>query len=148
MNLETIPASSYSIPDLVNVLNRGFEEYFVPIQFNMSTLTNLLRKDGIDLLASKVLTVDRQPCGIALLARRGWTSRLAAMGVAREMRGKGAGSWFLEELIKEARQRGEREMVLEVIEQNEPAVNLYRKHGFESLRRLIGCVRTNADEMK
>jgi hypothetical protein len=29
-------------------------------------------------------------------------------------------------------------MVLEVIEQNEPAVRLYRKHGFESVRRLCG----------
>ena len=146
MNFETSPVLNYSLPDLVTILNRGFEEYFGPIQFNMTTFTNLLRKDGIDLAASKVLTIDGQPCGIALLARRGWTSRLAAMGLAKEMRGKGAGSWFLEKLINEAGERGEREMVLEVIEQNEPAVNLYRKHGFEPVRRLIGCMRTNADE--
>ena len=29
-------------------------------------------------------------------------------------------------------------MVLEVIEQNEPAVKLYRKYGFDSMRRLVG----------
>ncbi|MDQ2691673.1 MAG: GNAT family N-acetyltransferase, partial [Chloroflexota bacterium] len=146
MSFETTPASNYSLSDLIAILNRGFEEYFVPIQFNMTAFTNVLRKDGIDLAASKVLTVDGQPCGIALLARRGWTSRLAAMGLAKESRGRGAGSWFLEELIREAGERGEREIVLEVIEQNEPAVNLYRKHGFEPIRRLIGCVRADADQ--
>lgn len=146
MNFETAPASNYLLPELVTILNRGFEEYFVPVQFNLTTFTNMLRRDGIDLAASQVLIADGQPCGVALLARRGWTVRLAAMGVAREMRGRGAGSWFLEKLIKESGERGEREMVLEVIEQNEPAVHLYRKHGFEPIRRLIGCVRTNADE--
>lgn len=146
MNFATAPASNYPLSDLVNILNRGFEDYYVPIQFNMTTFTNLLRKDGIDLMASKVLISANQPCGVALIARRGWTSRLAAMGVAREMRGKGAGSWLMGELIKEARERDEHEMVLEVIEQNEPAVSLYRKHGFEPLRRLIGCVRRDANE--
>jgi GNAT superfamily N-acetyltransferase len=88
-----------------------------------------------------VLTLEDQPCGIALIARRGWTSRLAAMGIATEARGKGAGSWFMSELIDEARQRNEREMVLEVIEQNEPAVKLYKKSGFQAVRRLIGFTR-------
>jgi ribosomal protein S18 acetylase RimI-like enzyme len=148
MNFASAPASNYPLADLVTILNRGFEEYFVPIQFNMTSFTNLLRKDGIDLTTSKVLLSNDQPSGIALLARRGWTSRLAAMGIAREMRGKGAGSWFMEELIKEACARKEREMVLEVIEQNEPAVNLYRKHGFQTVRRLVGYTRKNAEETK
>jgi GNAT superfamily N-acetyltransferase len=93
-----------------------------------------------------VLRADGQPAGIALIARRGWTSRLAAMGIATETRGKGAGYWFMEQLIKEARQRGEREMLLEVIEQNGPAVHLYEKSGFEIVRRLIGLIRRDAVE--
>ncbi|HSB02657.1 MAG TPA: GNAT family N-acetyltransferase, partial [Anaerolineales bacterium] len=58
----------------------------------------------------------------------------------------GAGSWFMEVLIREARQRNDREMVLEVIEQNEPAVKLYRKYGFQAIRRLIGLIRKDAEE--
>lgn len=138
MNFDTVPASNFPLPDLVKFLNQGFEDYLVPIQFNTDTFLTMLRKDGTDLTASRLLLMDDQPCGIALIARRGWTSRLAAMGIAREARGKGVGSWFMEELIKEARQRGEREMVLEVIEQNEAAVKLYRKSGFQTVRRLIG----------
>lgn len=148
MDFSVVPASNYSLSDLVKFLNRGFEGYFVPIQFDTVAFLNMLRKDGIDLTASRVLIVDDQPYGIALIARRGTlrASRLAAMGIANEKRGMGAGSWFMEQLIKEACQRGEREMWLEVIEQNEPAVKLYQKSGFQIVRRLIGLIRKAAVE--
>jgi ribosomal protein S18 acetylase RimI-like enzyme len=138
MDIDAVPASNFPFTELVDFLNQGFEEYLVPIQFNPVAFLNMIRKDGIDLTVSRVLIVDNQPCGIALIARRGWTSRLAAMGIARQRRGHGTGSWFMAKLIEEARQRDEREMVLEVIEQNEPAVRLYRACGFQVVRRLVG----------
>ncbi len=148
MNLGAIPASDYPLADLAKFVNRGFEAYFVPIQFNPTILLNMIQKDGIDLTASRVLTADGQPCGIALIARRQalHASRLAAMGIAREMRGKGAGSWFMDVLIREAHQRDDHEMELEVIKQNEPAVRLYRKYGFQAIRRLIGFLCKEARE--
>ncbi|HSB01529.1 MAG TPA: hypothetical protein VLE49_12835, partial [Anaerolineales bacterium] len=95
MDFTTVPASNYPLADLVKFVNRGFEEYFVPIQFNPVTFLNMLHKDSLDLALSRVLLVDEQPCGIALIARRGAlrASRLAAMGIAQEVRGNGAGSW-------------------------------------------------------
>lgn len=146
MNFELKLASDYSIPDLVEILNRGFENYFVPIAFNVTTFLNMVRKDGTDLTSSRLLLSDGVEAGIALIARRGWTSRLAAMGIAKEYRGLGAGSWFMRRLIDEACERGDREMVLEVIEQNEPAVRLYQKHGFEIVRRLVSYIRKDAIE--
>jgi len=146
MNFEIKSASEYSLPDLVEILNRGFESYFVPITFNINAFSSMIRRDGIDLTSSRILITDDQAVGIALLARRGWNSRLAAMGIASDMRGKGAGSWFIETLIQQACDRGEHEMVLEVIEQNEPAVHLYEKCGFEIVRRLIGFLRKDALE--
>ena len=142
MNFDLEPASDYPNPDLVNHLNQGFENYFVPIQFNVPQFLTMLRKDGIDLNSSCILVADGIPSGIALIARRGWTSRLAAMGISSDLRGKGAGTWFMDKLIQEARERREREMVLEVIEQNEPAVALYKKSGFEIVRRLVGFVQS------
>ena len=146
MDFETKSASDTSLFDLAEILNRGFEGYFVPITFNLNSFLNLLRGDGIDLTCSRLLLAEGEPIGIALLARRGWTSRLAAMGIASEMRGKGAGTWFMKQLIQEACDRGEREMVLEVIEQNAPAVHLYEKCGFEIVRRLVGFLRNEAVE--
>lgn len=144
MDFESVPASGYSLPDLVNLLNRGFEEYFIPIHFSQDMFSNMLRKDGIDLADSRVLVVDDQACGIALIARRRGlrASRVAAMGIAKETRGKGAGSWLMKQLTADASERGDREMALEVIEQNEPAVKLYRKYGFEPIRRLVGYIHT------
>lgn len=153
MEYQIQTASNYPIPDLVHFLNQGFEGYFIPIQFNPITFLNMLRKDSIDLTTSRVLLIEGEPCGIALLARRGWTSRLAAMGVSSGRRAQGAGSWFMEKLIGEAHERGDREMVLEVIEHNEMALRLYRKCGFEPVRRLLGFVRKasqgdNRDEVE
>src|SRR6266498_866574 len=146
MDFDIKTASDYPNPDLVEILNRGFEGYFVPIAFDVTAFLNMLRKDGIDLGISRVLLADGGPTGIALLARRGWTSRLAAMGIAPEFRGRSAGSWFMERLINEACERGEHEMVLEVIEQNEPAVHLYEKCGFQIVRKLISFIRKDAVE--
>ena len=138
--------TDYTLPDLVELLNLSFENYLVPIQFNNSQFITMLRKDSIDLDSSRVLLIDEEPSGIALIARRGWTSRLAAMGIAQERRSKGAGSWFMDKLIQESRQRSDHEIVLEVIEQNEPAVQLYQKSGFQIMRRLIGFVYKSSAE--
>ena len=141
MQPDTKPASDYPATDLLRFLNLSFENYLVPIHFNLTQFLTMLRKDGVDLSASRVLLMDGQPSGMALIARRGWTSRLAAMGVVKEMRGKKAGSWFMEQLINESRARNDREMVLEVIEQNNAAVRLYQKYEFQTIRRLIGFSR-------
>jgi ribosomal protein S18 acetylase RimI-like enzyme len=131
-------ASEIPIPQLVDLVNRGFEGYFVPININEADLFTMLRRDSIDLSASRVLIKDDEPIGLALIARRGWTSRLAAMGIVSQARNGGAGTWMMEHLIEEARARREKEMVLEVIEQNTAGVKLYQKVGFKTIRRLVG----------
>lgn len=147
MDFDLKPASDQPLPDLVRALNRGFEEYAVPIHLNLSQFLDMVRKDSIDLTASRVLLVDDKLEGAALIARRGWVSRLAAMGISKEMRGKGAGSWLMEKLIHQARERGAHEMTLEVIEQNEAAVRLYQKFGFQTMRKLVGFIRREAIEL-
>lgn len=147
MDFDLKPASDQPLPDLVRSLNRGFEEYAVPIHLNLSQFLDMVRKDSIDLTASRVLLVDDKLEGAALIARRGWVSRLAAMGISKEMRGKGAGSWLMEKLIHQARERGDHEMTLEVIEQNEAAVRLYQKFGFQTMRKLVGFIRREAIEL-
>jgi len=148
MILDVKPASDYTLPDLTQLLNLSFENYPVPITFSLSQFLTMLRKDSVDLSASRVLLADDELIGIALIARRGWTSRLAAMGVIKSMRVKGAGSWLMDKLIQEARERKDHDMVLEVIEQNEHAVRLYQKCGFQTIRRLIGLIRKDAKESK
>jgi ribosomal protein S18 acetylase RimI-like enzyme len=146
MSLDVKPASDYPLPDLTQLLNLSFENYLVPVTFNLSQFLTMIRKDSVGLSASRVLLVDEQPAGIALIARRGWTSRLAAMGIVQGQRSQGAGLRFMRTLIDEARERNDHAMVLEVIEQNEYAVKLYQKCGFQSVRRLIGLLRKDAKD--
>ncbi len=129
---------SFSLSETAALLTRGFEGYFVPIQIDGFALQTMIRRDGIDLSESRILLKDDEPAGVALIARRGWTSRLAAMGIVTGARNTGAGSWAMEKLVHDARARGDKELLLEVIEQNAPAVHLYQKFGFKIARRLVG----------
>ena len=131
-------ALSFSIPEIAALFTRGFEGYFVPVQMTDAGLQTMIRRDGVDLAESRVLFKDDQPIGVALIARRGWTSRLAAMGIVTEARNGGVGTWAMKQLIEEARVRDEKEMLLEVIEQNTAGVKLYQKVGFKTVRRLVG----------
>lgn len=138
MSISFRPALAYNFSELAGFMNRGFTGYFVPMQFTPELLARMVRLDGVDLDLSQVMILDEQPIGIALIARRGWSSRLAAMGIAPEGRGQGIGRQAMEHLIAEARKRNDRTFVLEVIEQNTSAVRLYQRVGFQTVRRLVG----------
>lgn len=132
------PASEFPIHQTADLLTRGFEGYLVPININDAALLTMLRRDGIDLNESRILLSDEEPIGVALIAQRGWASRLGAMGIVAHARNAGAGSWVMQNLIEQARARGDKEMVLEVVEQNTAGVKLYQKFGFQTVRRLVG----------
>jgi ribosomal protein S18 acetylase RimI-like enzyme len=132
------PASEFTIPQIAELLTRGFEGYFVPINITASVFMTMMRRDSIDLNETRILHKDDEPVGVSLIARRGWTSRLAAMGIVSSSRNSGAGTWAMEQLIEEARARGDHEMLLEVITQNTAGVKLYEKTGFKNIRKLVG----------
>ncbi len=132
-----------SLPDFgleqsADLLTRAFSDYRVKIGFSVNTLLQATRADAVDLSVSKIMIQNKVPIGGALLARRGWTSRLAAMALVPEARRRGAGAATVLHLLTEAKTRGDHAMLLEVIEQNEPAVKLYQSCGFRTLRRLVG----------
>ncbi|KXK13056.1 MAG: N-acetyltransferase GCN5 [Chloroflexi bacterium OLB14] len=136
MNLQ--PASNFTIPQLADLMTRSFEGYLVPININESALLTMLKRDSIELNLSRVMMQNDEPVGIALIARRGWTCRLAAMGILPQARNQSLGSQTMHKLIEEAQARQDKEMLLEVIEQNTAGVKLYEKVGFKKVRRLVG----------
>ena len=147
MNLEMKAAVQFDLAELASVITQGFEDYFVPISFTRETLATMIRFDGVDLNSSRVILRDNEPVGAALIAHRGWTSRLAAMGIVKDARNGGIGKWTMHQLIEQAKSRNERSMVLEVIEQNVAGVKLYQGSGFEVTRRLIGFSCENPEAM-
>jgi len=137
MSLELKPALNFTLTDIVALLNQGFAHYLVQVTFTEAILLQMIRQDSVDLASSRVVVGDGEAVGVALIARRGWSSRLAAMAVVPEAQGQGIGQWLLGQLLMEAQKRGERAMVLEVIEQNTAAVRLYQGSGFRVQRRLL-----------
>lgn len=138
MNLEFPSIAEYGLERAAAVLARAFEDYFVRIPFTVGVLLNSARVDSVDLASSRIFLRDGAAVGGALIARRGWTSRLAGMAIVPEARRSGVGRAAVLHLLAEAKARGDRTMALEVIEQNSAAVDLYRACGFKEIRRLIG----------
>lgn len=137
--LEIKMAGEFPVETLMDVMNRSFAGYLAgSIQFTVPAFWAFLARDNTSLSLSQVALQDGVPVGLALVARQGWTSRLAAMGVVPEAKGQGVGSWFMRQLMEQAQKRGDKRYVLEVFEQNDAALPVYRKAGFEVVRRLYG----------
>ncbi|MBK8857860.1 MAG: GNAT family N-acetyltransferase [Opitutaceae bacterium] len=130
------PVSGFGLVPTAELINRAFADYVVKFQLTEPALWQAARLDSIDFNASCVVNVDGTPAGVALMARRGWTSRVAAMAVVPEFRRQRAGRALMEYVLAEAKQRGERAMVLEVLTSNTPAVRLYESLEFRRVRRL------------
>ena len=138
MKLEFVPVAQFGLDAAAEVMTRGFEDYFVKIACNGAWLMHMARSDSVDLAASRVIVRDGLAVGGALIARRGWTCRLAGMSLVPEARRQGIGRATMARLLAEAMARGDRAIVLEVIEQNEAGVKLYARCGFRRVRRLVG----------
>ncbi len=119
-------------------MNVCFEEYVMPVSIGPADFERRFRSENVDAEASAVWVDDEGPVAIALIARRGWTSRLAAMGIAKRWRRRGVGRFVVTTIEDEARARGDRAMRLEVIQQNTAAIALYESLGFRQIERLIG----------
>jgi ribosomal protein S18 acetylase RimI-like enzyme len=137
MKTDIHPLLDHGLQESVDLMNLGFSDYFIRIELTLPIFLNMVRVDGIDLGSSRVIDVDGKAAGIALIARRGWTSRLAAMCLAPASRRRGAGRAAMDLLLTEALNRSDHSMVLEVIEDNAPGVRLYESCGFKTRRRLF-----------
>lgn len=144
MAIEFESITKFGPEEAADLFDRAFADYFVRLPFTPATLWHMARVDSVSLADSCVALDDGRAVGVALIARRGWTCRLAAMGLLPEARRRGVGRALVTHLLAGARTRGDRRMVLEVIEQNPAAVRLYEATGFARVRRLVGLVGTGS----
>ena len=66
---------------------------------------------------------------------------LVGMWVASGARGHGVGDRLVDAALREARTHGKRQVVLEVSQDNDPAIGLYARHGFVPTGRLVALGR-------
>ncbi|MBA2712332.1 MAG: GNAT family N-acetyltransferase [Rubrobacteraceae bacterium] len=140
-NIEGIsrrPVAECTAAEVADALTRSFEGYVMPVNVDAQGYEHRFRPENVDPFASYVYFRESRPVALILIARRGWTSRVAAMAVVPEVRGSGVGKRIIQRAVREAIARGDRSMLLEVFEHNTPAVNLYKGQDFKPVRRLVG----------
>ncbi len=142
MTLEIVPAVEIQIAQQAATMTDAFTGYLAgDIRLNAGRYAAMLARDGIDLNLSRFALRDGEPIALGLVARRGWSSRLAAMGVVRNAQEGGIGRILLDDLVVQARERGDRVYWLECFEQNTRGIRLYSRMGFETVQRLYGYQR-------
>ena len=89
----------------------------------------------LDDIATFVAVRDGEDVGLVRCARdeqRSDTAWLISMWVAPEARGLGVGDALVDAVIEHARTSGAARLVLDVADENQPAIALYARKGFES----------------
>jgi ribosomal protein S18 acetylase RimI-like enzyme len=135
--IDLIPASDFSYQELTDAYNQTRVDYLVPMPMNASRLREYVETYDVDLDASAVAVDGSEILGLAMLGlrdRRAWITRL---GVIRSKRRQGAGAILVAHLIELTRQKDIDHIILEVIKNNIPAINLFAKFGFEDIRELL-----------
>src|SRR4028119_242912 len=102
------PVAEHTAEQAAAALTRSFEGYVVPIKMTPQSFERRFVGESLDPFASRVYYRGEDIAGIVLVARRGWTSRIAAMGVAPDLRGQGLGRRRPAEAGEGGRGRGRR----------------------------------------
>ena len=132
------PALAFTTDALAEIMTTCFEGYVVPMTMTGEAFNGRFRRENLDLQASRVFMDGERAVAIILVVRRGWTARIGAMGIVTDFRAKGLGRAALLFVMDDLRQLGDRRLMLEVIDTNEPAIRLYKSLGFKTRRNLIG----------
>jgi GNAT superfamily N-acetyltransferase len=134
VSVALIPASSLDDDSLAALFTAVYAGYWHPIAIDAAGLRHMIATYDLVLDASVVAVDGDEPVAVALLAARGTEGWVGGMGVLPERRGTGLGTAVTERLLASARERALRRVRLEVLEQNAPAIAVYRKLGFADVR--------------
>lgn len=85
MAIEFTLAADLAYADLAALLERVFASYLVLVRGVPRRVEARNRAEHVDLFASRIARRDGEPIALAMIARRGRRSRVAAMGVAARL---------------------------------------------------------------
>ncbi len=139
-NLQIKVLTGTPVEKIHEAFTDAFSEYEVRIDMPLEKLVEMMKTrdlnpdfsvgcfDG-DLLVGFILTGYREIAGQKVCYDGG-------TGVIKAYQRKGIGEMMLKELLQFLKGKGISRFVLEVLENNTPAINLYEKYGFVKTRKL------------
>ena len=141
MKLEVVKLSDYNLVEFIELVNCIFEDYLIPIKWDVYNFELDARENSISFDDSFIFLEDGSPISFVLLCLRKNRARIDAMGVVKEKRGMGVGNYMIEYVIEKLRWKGVNSIVLEVIENDEKTIKFYMKNKFRHLRKLLSLIR-------
>lgn len=126
-------------PVLHAAMTEAFADYLLDMSYMTEEVTRVrAAKNGVDLGCSPGAFADGRLVGLTLVGLGRWNSEPAAFdactGIVKEHRGHGLAGRLFEAALPELQRRGVRRFVLEVLQENAPAVKAYEKTGFQITR--------------
>lgn len=135
------PCTTADTPLLVQALNEClYQGYRFRVVMTAKRFLDDARAHDVDLSATFLALEGDVPIGVALTARRGDRAWIAGMGVHPTRRGSGLGGALLGKVQERLLALSVREILLEVLVDNEPAKRCYLRAGFVARRR-YSCFR-------
>jgi ribosomal protein S18 acetylase RimI-like enzyme len=135
--IQLVPASSFSIEQLVAAYNQTRVDYLVPMPMNAARLAEYIHMYDVDLDCSQVAIDGDQILGLAMLGVRPGQTWITRLGVLPVKRRRGVGEALMRALLDATDQLRVNCTSLEVIQHNTPAHTLFLKLGFSETRELL-----------
>jgi ribosomal protein S18 acetylase RimI-like enzyme len=118
----------------------AFSDYQVSLQMSEEQFEKRVKRDGVELELSAGAFDGERMIGFYMNGRGLWhgqeTAYDAGTGVIPSHRRRGVAQELFDFLVPRLKERGMAQYLLEVLTSNERAVSLYRKLGFDEVRRL------------
>jgi len=135
---------SITRPQLLDAWNGGFADYAVPMTMTEESLTRLLTARGYQPHVSAGAFDEGRLVGFVLNGLRPWRGAMTGYDTGTALlpdyRGKGIAKATMALALDLLRAAGATQYLLEVIQTNTPAVELYTKQGF-GITREFPCLR-------
>jgi ribosomal protein S18 acetylase RimI-like enzyme len=132
--------TSTDFDPVLAAFNEAFADYYLPFHLGPAQFEEMIRRRGIVLELSAAAFDEGRIVGFTLNALGTWDNSGAAYdsgtGVVPSHRRLSLARRLMDQTIPALREAGAQTFVLEVLEVNERAFDLYRKLGFEPTRKL------------
>ena len=139
--MEFVELSQFSEAEILKTHNLAFSDYEVSMELSLEAFNYFNRRRGVRYNLSIGAVEGDNLIGFILNATGMWEGRLTCYdcgtGVIPEFRQKGIGNQIFEELLPLLRREGVKQYLLEVIQTNTAAFNLYKNRKFQIPYSLI-----------
>jgi ribosomal protein S18 acetylase RimI-like enzyme len=135
------PMSDCSFEDALKAWNEGFQGYFVDLTLSLDDYLARLYREGLAPKHSLMAFCDDRPAGFLLNGLRTIAGQQVAWnggtGVSPEFRRRGVATALMRATLDVYRRQSVDVATLEAVSENEGAISLYRRFGYEVVDRLI-----------